>query len=157
MKLEKYALIAEIVSGIAIVVTLIFLIIEVDGNTEATLAANRQSVASRVETILLTPAMSPELAAVLDKAEREMPLSDIERRSYHGYVAARLRNAEEAFLQFQDGQLSEQYFLTRAVSVLATLEATQAQALWAQWRDGGRFTPEFADWLGQALEESYGQ
>ena len=130
-KLSDWAAIAEIISSFAVVVTLIFLIAEISGNTEATLAANRQSVAARVETILLA-ATSPELAAAIEKATEEVPMDALERRIYNGYVAARVRNAEEAFLQFQDGQLSEQYFLTRAVSVLGTLENTQSQAIWAR-------------------------
>ncbi len=71
MKLKQWALTAEIVSGFAVVVTLIFLIIQVNGNTEATLATTRQSVASRVETILLAPATSPDFSDWLDQALEE--------------------------------------------------------------------------------------
>ena len=156
-KLSDWASIAEIVSGLAVVVTLIFLIVEVNGNTEATLAANRQSVAARVETMLLAVATSPELASVIEKAGQETPLDALEFRIYNMYVSARARNAEEAFLQFQDGQLSEQYFSTRAVSLLGTLNNTQAQAIWDRLRDGGYFTSEFSDWLDQILEERHGQ
>ena len=155
-KLSDWAAIAEIISSSAVVVTLIFLIVEIAGNTEATLAANRQSVASRVETILLA-ATSPELAAVIEKATEEVPLDALELRIYNGYVAARIRNAEEAFLQYQDGHLSEQYFLTRATSALGTLDNSQARQLWERWRTFGYFTLEFSDWLDEALQERHGQ
>ena len=43
MKLEKWALIAEIVGGVAIVVTLIALIVELRGNTGAIRAQTAQA------------------------------------------------------------------------------------------------------------------
>ncbi len=46
MKLEKWALIAEIVSGVAIVVTLVILIFEVRGNTSAVQIATIDNVTS---------------------------------------------------------------------------------------------------------------
>ena len=155
MKLEKWALIAEIVGSLAVVMTLIFLIFEVRGSTEATLAANRQSLAGRVEFLLMAEATSRELAEVTAKAAQETPLDAVESQMYFSYVAARVRSAEEAFLQFQDGQLSEQYFLTRGVSAVRTLDNTQAQAVWARWKDQGYFTSEFSDWMDQALQETY--
>lgn len=42
MKLIEHAQIAEVISGVAIVVTIILLIFEIHANTNATLAANRQ-------------------------------------------------------------------------------------------------------------------
>ena len=48
MKLEKWALLAEIISGVAIVVTVIILIVEVRGNTTVLRATNRQSIAERI-------------------------------------------------------------------------------------------------------------
>ena len=155
MKLEKWALIAEIVGSVAVVVTLIFLIIEVRGNTEASLAANRQSLAGRTEALLMAEATSRELEEVIAKANQETPLDAVEAGMYASYVAARVRSAEEAFLQFREGQLSEQYFRTRGVSAVRTMDNEQAQAVWTRWKDQGYFTSEFSDWFDQALQETY--
>ena len=64
MNLQKAALVAEIVGSIAVVITLVVLIFEVRGNTDAILAGNRQSVAARTGDFALTVAGNPELAAV---------------------------------------------------------------------------------------------
>lgn len=157
MRLEKWALVAEIVGSAAVVVTLIFLIIEVRGNTEASLAANRQSLAGRTEMLLMAHATSPTLAEVIDKAHQEAPLSRAEQDMYGVYVAARLRNAEEAYLQFLDGQLSEQYFVTRGVSAVRTLDNSYALERWSLWKDQGFFTTEFSDWLDQSIRETFGR
>ena len=157
LRLADWASLAEILSGAAVVVTLIVLIAEVDGNTEATLAANRQSLASRAEGLLMQQAADGDLAALIDKAERGTALDSVEVLRYAGFIGARLRNAEEAFLQFQDGHLSEQYFLTRGAVVLNTINNPQAREIWSRWRENGSFTPEFSAWIDQALTDEHGQ
>ena len=69
MKLERCALVAEIVGSIAVVVTLAILILEVRENTDESRASNRQSVISDLREQLLVRAQSPSLAAALAAAE----------------------------------------------------------------------------------------
>ena len=158
MKLEKWALIAEIISGAAIVITLIFLILEVRAGTQATLAANRQSLAGRTEAFLLTAAASPEISRVRAKVANRAELTDEEYYHFSAYTAAALRLAEEAYLQYQDGQLDEEYWLTRGQNLVNTrLESAVAREMWSEWKERGNITQEFSDWLDHAVEERYGQ
>ena len=53
MKLEKWALIAEVISGVAVVVTLIFLIVGIKENTRATYAGNYQLLLSELNDVSL--------------------------------------------------------------------------------------------------------
>jgi len=157
MKLRDYALIAEIVSGVSIVVTLIFLIIEVNANTNATLAANRQSLASRTEALLLAQSTSPDIARLAIKARNDDELTEEERYQYSGHIAGYIRLAEEAYLQFLDGQLDGEYWRTRAENLLdSRLGNHVARELWFEWERKSWFTPEFTSWLNNALEEKYG-
>jgi len=64
LKLENWALIAEVVPGIAVIITLIVLIIGVNENTKATYAANNLAVYSELHDIVLTTAGSDTLAAL---------------------------------------------------------------------------------------------
>lgn len=157
MKLEKYALLAEIISSIAIIATVIVLIFEVRGGTEATLAANRQSLASRTEELLITLATSPDLLRIRIKAENNIELTDVEELQYSSYIAAFLRLAEEAYLQYRDEQLSEEYWLTRANNLVDTRVGNKvAREYWDSWNQQGWFTADFATWLDEALEEKLG-
>jgi len=150
MKLEKWALIAEIVGAVAIVVTLIFLIVEVRGNTEAIRAANRQSLATRAQEMALTLATEPDLRrAIAETNGVEVPGPD------DGFVTANLRIAEEAYLLYLDGQLSEDYWQTRAAVALDGLRSATLRNNYESLRDRGFFTSEFTAWLDQALSESY--
>ena len=158
MKLERWALIAEIASAAAIVSTLIFLILEVRAGTEATIAANRQSLAGRTEALLLAAATSPELSRVRAKLAANETLTDEEYHHFSAFTGAGLRLSEEAYLQYRDGQLDEEYWLTRGENLVASrLESSVAREMWSDWRELGYITADFRDWLDQALEERYGE
>lgn len=64
MKLEKWALIAEIIGAAAIVISLVYLIIEVRENTDAVNASNRQSTAARAQELALASATDPFLRRI---------------------------------------------------------------------------------------------
>jgi hypothetical protein len=152
--LEKFASIAEIVGGIAVIVTLVLVVLEIRANTDATRALSRQSIAARAEELLLQETR-PELAVVIIKARNGELLEGVERSMYSGYFNARLRNAEEAFLQYRDGQLSEEYWLTRSSAAARTLRDPLAQEIWrAALRDTGLYTAEFSRWVDQTMEPS---
>ena len=64
MKLEKWALIAEVVGGVAIVVSLVVLIFEVRGNTEAVSAATFQNVSDSISANGMEIAADPEATRI---------------------------------------------------------------------------------------------
>jgi len=157
MKLEKYALIAEVVSAIAIVVTLVFLIVEIRANTAATLAANRQSLAARTELFLSTQATSPELATLAVKARRDEELTEVERYQYGSLLGQTLRLAEEGYLQYLDGKLDGEYWQTRARNTVdSRMNSRLARELYYEWSELGWFAPRFTAWLDGELESKYG-
>ena len=64
MKLEKWALIAEIVGGIAIVLSLVFVGIEIQRNSQTQIRATTQNVVSEYNTTLESLTASAELACI---------------------------------------------------------------------------------------------
>jgi len=157
MKLEKFALIAEVVSAIAVVVTLIFVIVEIRANTDATLAANRQSLAGRTEQLLATQSTSPELAAVWVKVKNDEELTDEEIYLYSGHLGQILRLAEEGYLQYLDGNLNNEYWQTRAANTVdSRMRHRYARELYYTWSERGWFSRQFTEWLDGELESKYG-
>jgi hypothetical protein len=156
MKLEKWALITEVISGLAIVATLVVLIIQVQDGTQVTMTANRQSIAERAERFLLAQATSPELARLNAKALDNQPFSDEEYFAFAAYIGAAIRIAEEAYLQFRDGQLEEGYWLSRGRNLVdSRFKSEVARETWQEWVALGWFDPEFAEWVNAALAERY--
>jgi len=157
MKLEKYALIAEVVSAIAVVITLIFVIVEIRANTAATLASNRQSLAGRTEQFLATNSTSPELAALVVKVRRDEELTAEERYQYGNYLGHALRLAEEGYLLYLDDALSNEYWQTRARNTIdSRMYGELSRELYYEWSGLGWFTPQFTEWMDGELESKYG-
>ena len=81
--LEEYALIAEIISGIAIIVSLIFVGVQIKRNTQATQASTFQAIADLDINLLLSFGNSKELARLISTF-RDDPDSLTEEEQNHG-------------------------------------------------------------------------
>jgi len=118
MKLEKWALIAEIFSGFAIIVTLAVLIYETRQNTDATYAASYDLLSRDLADWRMALASNPEMQASyfefvnrLDEGRREADdgndtgglvgdtLFLIYERAYFGHTYGRL--ADEAWERYE--------------------------------------------------------
>ncbi len=72
MKLKKLALLSETVGGVAIVVTLIVLIVEIRGNTAVLQASYRQSISARVEERTMAIAGNQQLSEIMSLVFRRI-------------------------------------------------------------------------------------
>jgi len=152
MKLEKWAFIAEITSGLAVVVTLVFLVMELRDNTEELRVASRQSLASRAETYLLLRANTPELAEIMAKTIDGQEISPAERWMYQGYIAAILRNAEEAFLLAQEGRVDSVYAGQRINAAASYFVTRQACGIYSFNRSEDMYDARFLDDFGARVD-----
>jgi len=106
-KLSDWASIAEIVSGIAIVVTLIVLLVEVRGNTEAVQAATYQEVSSSIVTALGYRVTDPDVARIWLAGSSGERLELLDQSRYEALVTLNMRHFENAFYQYQIGGIEE--------------------------------------------------
>ena len=155
MKLKRCALVAEIVGSIAVVVTLTILILEVRENTEESRVANRQSVVDDLREHLLVRAQSPSLAAALSAVMSGQELTPTQQSQYVGYLFAVIKSVEEAYFQYSEGRLDQQYLDTRIAGLLNSnfLGSEFGRAFFEANRDRGEITAEFAEMVYARLEE----
>ncbi len=146
MKLERWALIAEIVGSFAVVVTLVFLLVEVRENTEETRAANRHTVFTDLREQLLVRAQSPSLAAVIESASSGMELTPAQQSQYIGYLFAVIKSVEEAYFQYAEGRLDKEYLDTRIAGLgnRNFLGNELGRAFFEDNKERGEITAEFA-------------
>jgi len=114
LKLKRWASIAEISSAVAVVLSLIFVGLQIRDNTIATQAATYQdSVAYDIE-LLLTRGTSPD-GSRLFWAFLESPdsLTEDEFRRGRDLVGATMRHLENIFLQREAGMLSDDAWSAR--------------------------------------------
>ena len=115
MKLEKWALVAEILSAVAVVMSLIFVGFQIRQGAEET-ALNTRAVQTNAYQGLITQISSsntllienPELIELLQRAQRGEELStSIERRQVASYLLTSFRHGEMAYVQYENNLLDK--------------------------------------------------
>lgn len=116
--LEEYALIAEIISAIAIIISLLFVGIQIKANTKATQASTFHEIAALDINILLNFGNSKELARIISTF-RDNPESLTEEEQNHGFYlfGAEVRHVENLFLQNENKMLSAKNWKSRKALV----------------------------------------
>jgi len=156
LKLSEWASIAEIVGALAVVASLFYVGYQINRNTEVSLAANRQSIATRAQELALYSADAGIHKIIFATESDSTQLSELEHDRLIGYVGALLRTTEEAYLLYRDGMLDEEYWVTRANVMLTILRSARTRNIYYKTRDGGFYTGDFVSWVDKALLEKYG-
>ncbi len=148
MKLEKYALIAEIVGALAIVVTLIFLIVEVRGNTDAIRAQTAQATfETSVQSFYY-----PEGNVALSKAEEVglAGLTDEERAHAEALMAALINAYNNHYYQYRHGNLDAVIHEAYRARLRRLMSNQMYRDLWR----GGRelYTEPFRVYVDEVIE-----
>jgi len=108
-KLQKWALIAEIFGGIAVIVTLIFLIIETRENNELQKASTYDSLVADIANWRMDQISNSDLAEIMDIATSrgQEALNESQTRKFRQYNVVLFLHYERAFLQWSAGNLSD--------------------------------------------------
>lgn len=112
--LEQYASISQIISAIAIIISLVFVGLQIKGNTKATRASTFHQIAALDIKILLSLGNSKESARIIS-AFRGNPDALTEDELNHGFYlfAAEVRHVENLFLQNENKMLSKKDWESR--------------------------------------------
>lgn len=102
---SKWSAIAEIISSIAILVTLIYLSIQTKQNTEATLASTRQTMITNDIEILHSAMDDPSFFVKLQTNQELTPEED---RRLQSWLIMLVRTREYQWLQYKNGLLDKQ-------------------------------------------------
>ena len=154
-KLSDWASIAEVVSAIAIVLSLLYVGVQIRENTIEVRATNRQELITRAMSATANSA-SPEISGVVTKAAEGTALTSVERTQFGYIVRTLLYDVQEAYLLHAEGRLDEAYWNTRASIVLAYLEPAVAREIYRRDSSIGALHPDFVNWLDSAIGERYG-
>jgi len=109
-RLKTLATVVEIVGGVAVIVSLIFVGLEVRQNTEASQAATYQEMIRASNEYLLAIGTDPDLSLVMYRAATDSlrsRLSGVDWLQYGTVRWAFWRNMENAFVQHDRGVLAD--------------------------------------------------
>lgn len=147
--LSDWANVAEIGAAAGVIISLIFVGLELQSNTDATQAATREAMNQKDLDFLALRLDSSVLAVASAKRQNNEGLSPLEesqllQMEYINFVAF-----EHSYRQYQKGLLGSDDWLRHENIARVQIERSQyAQAMWLRKRD--TFTPEF-----RALVDSF--
>ena len=148
MKLEKWALIAEIVSGLAVVVTLIFLILGIRENTSVTRASVYSDITDSINNIQQTLFEDPELSRLYDAytGRKTGELSEADESRTNRIAIAILRVYEKAYFGRQYGVIGDPEW-GRVQSAICLHHDLSVAAGWPVTSGLPLYTDEFQDFM----------
>ena len=153
MDLEALGNLGDFVGGIAVIVTLIYLALQVRQNNRqlhenaaATRAATVQSANDALIQLNITIAQSPELASYhIISAEEFENLSPLDQRRCTALHISALRVFQHLFRQYEVGLISAEEWEETRAGLVGVLRASGAKLIWDGFRDRGFFSKEFVD------------
>ena len=143
-KLGRWSDLAQVVSAVAVIASLIYVGVEIRNNTEATRAATRQAI-SDTDLEFIGASLDPlTLLAARSKELRGVELSHVEQLALITHQHVNFRIFENAFYQHRAELLDEQRWETYRW-IIASLFATvpSVDSMWTAY--GPAFDSEFRD------------
>lgn len=149
MKWAKLSAIAEILSSIAIVVTLIYLAIQTQQNTAALQANSRDAVLEADLQHLYRIVDDPAIWLSYSKED----LTDEEKVRLFHFLGAFIRIRERDWLQYRSGALDEETWSAFQVALIGTLSSMNTRKWWDAVSESGGFDAAFVEHLNSALAD----
>ena len=149
MNISNLSDISEIIGSIAVVITLIFLVLQMRENTRAIKASTRQAARDAEAQTVATTIDHPSTVLGWTKPE----LTDEELIQYIFWMIGYFRNRENDWLQFQRGVMDEASW-NRYLSAMTGLFTYERNRNW--WINYGTiaFNPEFVEQVNSIMEKT---
>lgn len=148
MDWNKASSIAEVLSSIAILVTLVYLAVEIQQGAEATRAQTRQAILDSDQQLLNMLVTNPELSLIWYKTE----LSDAEKTRLSYLLVTVVRMRESNWFQFKNGTLDDASWNTYSSTLVAVLSSPQTRHWWHNFGVERLFNAEFVSVVDQKLD-----
>ena len=150
-KLQEYALVAEIISAIAIIASLIFVGLQIENGNRETRAATIQAISDQLMEFTMAMATDehmPRLASEMLNGAKEADYSAEDYWRIRSFVIAGLRRQENLYLQVQADVVEPEAL--RSVS-LSFYQNPLVRKIWLARRQN--FNQEFALYWDGVLAE----
>ena len=129
MSLSDLASLGSFVSGVAVAITLIFLLLQMRQSDRNQRAVIRMSRTTRAND-LFALAITPDLNRVITKASLCEELSNVEVNCYMQYCAANLTNYEDSYFQYRAGVLDKAIWEGEEMMIKVFLSRPSFRVIW---------------------------
>ena len=150
MNVEKLSAIAELISSVAVVVTLGYLAIQTQQNTTAIQASVRQAMLTDDREMLLNQIEFPVVVTGRTGSE---DLTDEELVQVAASLVAFVRVKENQWLQYQNGVIDEETWSTYKAPIPLVLSTDFCRSWWRNRSGRGEFDEGFVTMVNATLGE----
>ena len=150
--LRDFALVAEIVGAVSVVISLIYVGLSVNQNTNAIMVANHQALVA-MDQDTNAWIRSPEFAAIYETATEDVSrLTPVQSLQYFTFVADKFNAWEFAFITHND-EMMEENIWDGYDSYYRSLLGQKSVRFW--WNTGRvTFSPAFTAYVDSILAET---
>lgn len=148
MTLDNIANIAEILSGIAVVVTLFFLLVQIRDNTKALRATAIENFYNGYLELTADANRVPALAEATQKAFTRQPMSPTDNHHFCIYVQRSCSIVERGLIMVQNGILDQETFdLAIPPAKMALTPPAARHWYYFLKKERGLFCPQLHQWM----------
>jgi len=153
MSLQEWAAFAEIVGAIAVVLTLVYLAIQVRQNTKAIQSTNAITVHTNIQDLARGPTDDRELGGIILRAmDGTHELKPEDKLAAYAWFFIMLKTGELAHIQYRNGELAKEYWQASLTFFRAYWQTPGFKDYWTDRK--GAFTPVFQsaveEWMGDS-------
>ncbi len=152
MSLTDLASVGSFISGVAVAITLVFLVIQLRQNTLAVRASASQALSAAYGELSNITVVNPDMARIWRLGLADLSqLNEDERVRFMSYVSTAIRFMESARLQWRRGQLDIEHWNSLEGDIKDLASQPGIKAYWAlrrHWHAG-----EFCKWF-EALPQT---
>jgi hypothetical protein len=152
MSLSDFASIGPFVSAIAVLVSLLYLSVQVRQAHHNQQASIRQGRSTRIVNLFMA-ASNPSVAEAVAKGiAGAEDVSSTQFEQFRYYCMAEISHAEDSFYQHQEGLLNDPAFETFVRALKSWFRSSGVRALWKRARND--FTGEFVEFMDKVSAET---
>ena len=149
--LQEYALLAEITGAVAVVISLIYVGVSVNQNTNALMVANHQALVA-LDQDTTSWFQDPDFGAAYILALDDMAkLSDVQRHQVGSFIAGKFNAWEFAFLTHENGMMEDNIWQGWEGHYRTVLVLPAGRWFWSI--EGGSFSPSFRNYVDAIVSE----
>ena len=147
--LDALGNIGDFVGGIAVIITLIYLAVQIRDNTRSTKLASMQSTMLAAQNVGILPAQDRDLARVV-RVGLTTPeeLDDDEFQQFRYFLINMLRVHEDMFVQHRAGVVDDETWMARASSLRTIFSMPGGRRV---WDSSNAYRADFQAWMESQL------
>ena len=152
MSIQDWGSIGELLGSVGVLITLVYLTVQLRQNTSMMRRAARQSVTSIGREAALHVSANPDLLRAQAKFYSNGELTDEDRIHLSWWLTALYRTGESYYMHWEDGLVSDQFWESRLEGLKRALSMDVDQQVWTRTRS--QYISEYAAIIDQLHKES---